>query len=288
MIYDCFPFFNELDLLEIRFRLLNEIVDKFVIIESNRTFSLNKKKLFFLENKNRFKKYENKIIHIVVEDTPALFNKFFIPKPKSLFWRLLHKKRITLNAHDIDSFQRNMVVEGLSNCKDEDIIILSDVDEIPNPKILSQIDPGDNRYALEMQNFCYYLNGRLFEKNNAPVNWIGSSIVKYKNFRSFHAEAREARILTVSDATSYKKIENGGWHFGYLGGLKKIQYKIQSAAHIELDTKDFNNESNINKHIIEGDFVVKENSWKAKYTPLEKLFKKSVYNILIEYPHLIK
>ena len=80
MIFDCFPFFNELDLLEIRLRLLNKIVDKFVLIESNRTFSLKKKKLYFLENKERFGKYENKIIHIIVKDTPALFNKFFIPK----------------------------------------------------------------------------------------------------------------------------------------------------------------------------------------------------------------
>ena len=56
-----------------------------------------------------------------------------------------------------------------------------------------------------MQNFCYYLNGKLFEKNNLPVSWIGSSIIKYKNFRSFHAEAQEARILTPSNNTSYKK-----------------------------------------------------------------------------------
>ena len=250
MIFDCFPFFNELDLLEIRLRLLNEIVDKFVLIESNRTFSLKNKKLYYLENKKRFKKYENKIIHIIVKDTPALFNKFFIPTPKSFLRKLLHKKRITLNAHDIDSFQRNMVTKGLSGCKDEDIVILSDVDEIPNPKIISQIDPGNDRYALEMQNFCYYLNGKLFEKNNLPVSWIGSSIIKYKNFRSFHAEAREARILTISNDTSYKKIRNGGWHFGYLGGLEKVQYKIRSAAHTELDTKTINNKQKIQKQMI--------------------------------------
>ena len=288
MIFDCFPFFNELDLLEIRLRLLNKIVDRFVLIESNKTFSLKKKKLYFLENKERFGKYENKIIHIIVEDTPALFNKFFIPRPKSLLWRLLHKKRISLNAHDIDSFQRNMVTEGLSDCRDEDIIILSDVDEIPNPKIISQIDPGNNRYALEMQNFCYYLNGKLFEKNNLPVSWIGSSIIKYKNFRSFHAEAREARILTVSNDTSYKKIQNGGWHFGYLGGLEKVQYKIQSAAHTELNTKNINNKQKIQKQINEGTFLVDEKRWQAKYEPIENLFPESISNILKDFPDLIK
>ena len=288
MIFDCFPFFNELDLLEIRLRLLNKIVDKFVLIESNRTFSLKKKKLYFLENRERFGKYENKIIHIIVKDTPALFNKFFIPRPKSLLWRLLHKKRINLNAHDIDSFQRNMVTEGLSDCRDEDIIILSDVDEIPNPKIISQIDPENNRYALEMQNFCYYLNGKLFEKNNLPVSWIGSSIIKYKNFRSFHAEAREARILTISNDTSYKKIRNGGWHFGYLGGLEKVQYKIRSAAHTELNTKNINNKQKIQKQINEGTFLVDEKRWQAKYEPIENLFPETISNILKDFPDLIK
>ena len=256
--------------------------------KSNKTFSLKKKKLYFLENKRYFKKYESKIIHIIVKDTPALFNKFFIPRPKSFLWRILNKKRVALNAHDIDSYQRNMVIEGLSNCRDEDIIILSDVDEIPNPKIISQIDPGNNRYALEMQNFCYYLNGKLFEKNNLPVSWIGSSIIKYKNFRSFHAEAREARILTVTENSSYKRIENGGWHFGYLGGSEKVQYKLRSAAHTELNTKNINNKQRIQKQINKGHFIIDEKKWKASYEPLENLFPKNVSKILEEFPHLIK
>ena len=288
MIYDCFPFFNELDLLEIRLRLLDGIVDKFVLIESNKTFSLKKKKLYFLENRKYFKEYESKIIHIVVKDTPALFNKFFVPGPKSFLWRILNKKRIALNAHDIDSYQRNMVIEGLSDCGDEDIIILSDVDEIPNPEIISQIDPGNDRYALEMQNFCYYLNGKLFEKNNTAVKWIGSSIIKYKNFRSFHAEAREARILTVTDNSSYKKIKNGGWHFGYLGGSEKVQYKLRSAAHTELNTKNINNKQRIQKQINEGNFIVDEKGWNARYEPIENLFPKNVSKILKEFPNLIK
>ena len=78
MIIDCFPFFNELDLLEIRLRLLDDIVDRVVLVESTRTFSLNKKKLYYSENKERFKKYNKKIIHIIVDSTPAFFDRFFI------------------------------------------------------------------------------------------------------------------------------------------------------------------------------------------------------------------
>jgi hypothetical protein len=74
MIYDAFLFFNELDLLDIRLNLLNDVVDKFVVVESTVTFSGKTKKLFFDENKQMFEKFSDKIIHIVVSDTPEHFN----------------------------------------------------------------------------------------------------------------------------------------------------------------------------------------------------------------------
>ena len=116
MIIDCFPFFNELDLLDIRLKLLDDIVDKVILIESTRTFTLTKKRLFYNENKNRYSKYKNKITHIIVDDSPALLNKFFVHKPKSIFWLLKNKKSIFLNAHDIDFYQKNQVSKGLENC----------------------------------------------------------------------------------------------------------------------------------------------------------------------------
>ena len=132
MIIDCFPFFNELDLLDIRLKLLDDIVDKVILVESTRTFTLTKKRLFYNENKNRYSKYKNKITHIIVDDSPALFNKFFIHKLKNIFWLLKNKKSIFLNAHDIDFYQKNQVSKGLRNCDENDILILSDLDEIPN------------------------------------------------------------------------------------------------------------------------------------------------------------
>ena len=137
---------------------------------------MNQTELFFSKEKLYFLKIENVLenmkikLSILLLKIILLYSISFSFLDLNLFWRLLHKKRVTLNAHDIDSFQRNMVTEGLSDCKDEDIIILSDVDEIPDPKIISQIDPGNNRYTLEMQNFYYYLNGKLFEKNNLTVS----------------------------------------------------------------------------------------------------------------------
>ena len=288
MIIDCFPFFNELDLLEIRLKLLDNIVDKVVLVESTRTFTLSKKKLFYRENEDRYKKYKNKIIHIIVDDSPALFNKFFIHKPKNIFWLLKNKKSIFLNAHDIDFYQKNQVFKGLKNCNENDILILSDLDEIPNPSIFEDLEAlKKGNLALELDLHCYFLNGKVFNKENEKnIKWIGPSITQFKNFRSFHDERTEARNLFKDDRKS-TKIQNAGWHFTYLGGLKSLNLKIKSTAHTELNTRTINTEKNLKKLINSGVFVGNQ-KWKAIYRPLESIFPNYLCNIFHEYPNLIK
>tara|TARA_B100000427_G_scaffold326021_2_gene333925 strand:+ start:1572 stop:2453 length:882 start_codon:yes stop_codon:yes gene_type:complete len=290
MIIDCFPFFNELDLLEIRLKLLDNIVDRVILVESTRTFSLRKKKLYYFENKDRFKKYNKKIIHIIVDETPALLDRIFLCKPRSIFWRIKHKKPLVLNAHHIDFYQKNKIVNGLTNCQDDDILILSDLDEIPNPEIFENISHlKSRRNALEIENFCYFLNGKLFDKNNnEPINELGPVIVEFKNFRSFHAERKEARnVYKKNNFNALNIIKRSGWHFGYLGGLKSIKQKLRSAAHTELNKKEINNKDNLINHINSGNFIT-EHDWKAKYKPLEQLFPTYICKIFYDYPHLIK
>ncbi len=291
MIIDCFPFFNELDLLEIRLQLLEDIVDRVVLVESTRTFSLRKKKLYYFENKDRFKKYNNRITHIIVDDTPALFNRIFLCKPSNLFWLIKNKKPLTLNPHNIDFHQKNKVVNGIKNCQDDDVILLSDLDEIPNPSIFNEISflKKGKKGALRLDNFSYFLNGRLYDKNNKYVSWYGPAILEFKNFRSFHAERKEAINFKKEKKDSiFQTIENAGWHLGYLGGVEKVCQKILSAAHNELNTKNFNNKTNIEKHINEGLFIVKEKNWKIRYEPLEDIFPKNICSVLEKYPRLIK
>ena len=115
MIYDCFQFFNELDMLKIRLNVMSPIVDKFVISEATETFSGLKKPLYYEENKEMFAEFADKIIHVVVDDTPEGY------------------------THDRDTFQKNAVTRGLKDCTDEDIIIFSDLDEIPNPEKIKEI-----------------------------------------------------------------------------------------------------------------------------------------------------
>ena len=290
MIIDCFPFFNELDLLDIRLKLLDNIVDKVVLVESTKTFTLSKKKLFYENNKDRYKKYKNKIIHIIVDDSPALFNKFFIHKPKNIFWLLKNKKSIFLNAHDIDFYQKNQVFKGLKSCNENDILILSDLDEIPNPSIFEDLETiKKGNTALELDLHCYFLNGRVFNiENKKNIKWIGPSITQFKNFRSFHDERSRARnSFKNNKQLKFKIIQNAGWHFTYLGGLKSLNFKIESTAHTELNTRKTNTQTNLKKLIDSGVFVGNK-KWKAIYKPLESIFPEYLCRLFYEYPNLVK
>ena len=135
MVYDCFQFFNELDILKLRLHVMAPVVDKFVISEATETFSGMKKPLYFDENREMFAEFADKIIHVVVDDTPEG------------------------DTHDRDTFQKNAVGRGLKGCMDDDIIIFSDLDEIPNPmkvkEIISDCKEGVVYHMAQRLFYCY-------------------------------------------------------------------------------------------------------------------------------------
>lgn len=102
MVYDCFVFFNELELLELRLEELSDVVDRFVLVEGTKTFRGKKKPLYFEDNKERYSKFLNRIIHIRVDDFPE-----------------------STNPWELEYHQRNMIAKGLSNCKSDDNLLLS-------------------------------------------------------------------------------------------------------------------------------------------------------------------
>ena len=116
MIYDCIPFFNELDILNLRLHILDPIVDQFIIEEATVTFSGQPKELCFEKNKDMFQEFLPKIEYIVVDNSP-----------------------VDTTTHLRDKFQKNALVKGLAKAGDEDMILLSDVDEIPNPEVIRKI-----------------------------------------------------------------------------------------------------------------------------------------------------
>ena len=231
MVYDCFQFFNELDILKLRMHILDSVVDKFVISEATETFSGRRKPLYFEENREMFKEFEHKIIHVVVEDTPEG------------------------DTHDRDTFQKNAVGRGLKDCTDDDIVIFSDLDEIPNPEKIKEILADfreDKIYHFAQRLFYCYLNmeevsGKLLSyagdfDDVEHKMWIGSKLCSYKLLREKGYQLGDLRFPERKKEGI--RVADGGWHFGYMGGhgekdiKKRVQEKVISAAHQEYNNKE--------------------------------------------------
>jgi len=233
MLYDCFSFFNEFEVLDIRLHELESCVDKFVLVESTKTHRGKEKPLYFNENKHMFKYYLDRIIHIIVDDPPGL---------DSGGWGL-------------ENFQRDCIMRGLEGCKSEDVILISDVDEIPRGRIvqdqlLSKLKPIPDGvfYTFEHVFYCYYLNAYI-----ENLIWNGTFAVNYGTLsnRSPQIFRDWVRELRPRSREVELKIKNGGWHFSYLASVEKIQEKISALAHSEFDTKVINNPDYLKKCISE-------------------------------------
>ena len=230
MVYDCFQFFNELDILKIRLNVLSPVVDRFVISEATETFSGLKKPLYYEENKEMFAEFADKIIHVVVEDTPQG------------------------DTHYRDTFQKNAVTRGLKDCTDDDVVIFSDLDEIPNPDKIREIlqdFQNDKIYHFAQRLFYCYLNmeevsGSLLSyagefEGVERKKWIGTKMCSYQLLREQDLKLGELRFPERKEIGI--RVDDGGWHFGYMGGhgekdiRKRVQQKVVSAAHQEYNSK---------------------------------------------------
>lgn len=217
MIYDTFIFFNELDLLEIRLNELDKIVDKFVLVESPTTFSGVRKPLYFQLNKNRYSKFLSKINHIVVEDlsdTQLLQNKLIEHHPEAT--ELLKRENI----------QRNAIMRGLTKAKDGDLILISDIDEIPPPDMILMLKKDIKKnevYGFKQKVYYYYLN----LLSNETI--IGTKATLLGNI-DFPQNIRQTK--------KYILVDQGGWHFSFLGGVQKIKDKIGAYLHQEYNNQE--------------------------------------------------
>lgn len=238
MIYDCFTFYNGFELLEARLNILNDIVDRFVIVEATKTQSNQDKILFFKENQKRFKAFENKIIHIIVDKYPEIENSW-----------------------TIENYQRNCISQALINCKDDDIIIISDFDEIPNPQSILEYKDSPGIKAFQQHVFYYYLN------NLSNEYWDQAKMLSYKDFKNIlddyniyrlNLSAKLNQGTTATKIRLYKGekltvINNGGWHFSYMMSPEAIVNKIKIFAHQEFNNKNYNDIQTIKEKINRGE-----------------------------------
>ncbi len=250
-IFDCFQYFNEEHIADLRFNILNEFVDLFVIVESTVNHQGRPKKLHF--DISKYKKFKNKINYIVVDDTPEN-----IKKP--------HKGGESL----VEQHQRNSIMKGLKKCGDNDLVILSDVDEIPDLNKLNEFDK--NKYAVFSQKmFMYKLN----LLNLRESNWHGSKICLKKKFKSpqwlRNLKFKKYPFWRIDKTRNLQIIKNGGWHFAYLQSPENISKKIKSFAHGEFNTDYTSNEENI-KLKIEKEEDIFNRGYKIKKIEIDSSF----------------
>lgn len=273
MIYDCFLFFNELDLLEIRLNELDDVIDKFVLVESSRTFSSKTKPYYFDQNRDRFKRFLHKIIHVKVDDLPPI-------PPRQGRMGTFH------NRHDVESFQRNCVSRGLVDCNPNDIILLSDIDEIPRPQSVREsikiLEKDKNSFITFTQKFYYYFLNGLCVNNKEPEPWLGTTACIFSSYPGSQG-MRDMR------RKSSHTLQNAGWHFSFLGGEDAIAYKIESFAHAEWDNEKVKDRKRLKQSIETGqDIFGRNDKPRQVYVKIDDTFPKYLLENLDKYSHLVR
>ena len=228
-IFDCFMYFDEDIVLDVRLNYLDKYVDKFIIIESKYNHKGEKRTPLF--NIDKFKKFESKIKYILTNKIPTGIENIKADDNKSEIYR-----KSIFNAWKRENLQRNQISEGLSDAQEEDWVIISDLDEIPNLSEIKLKNINDNFVFFKQDMMYYKFNLRL-----ENYIWVGSKACKMKNLESpqWIRDIKDRkyswwRVDTYFSKKKYNNIlfvENGGWHFSYLKNPKDIEKKLKSYLH---------------------------------------------------------
>lgn len=225
MIFDCITFFRENFIANLRFEILKNCIDYFVVCESLYDHRGKKKKLNFrLKNL----KIKNKLIYIILD------------KPFQ-----------SSNPWERQAIQREFIFTGLKNANEDDYIMFSDPDEIPNPEVLKDLNLT-KKYGIFLQkHFVYKLN--IYNPYSTP--WEGTRVCKLKNLKSIDFMRQKVLKKNIrkwwrpDKEKSIQLIENGGWHFNNLFSAKELSLKLRTFAHTEFSSKKFSDISTIKKKI---------------------------------------
>jgi len=211
-IFDCFQFYNELDLLEVRLAELYPVVDRFVLVEATLTHAGAAKPLYYAENRERFAAYADKIIHIVVAEDPGGF------------------------AWNREACQRDAILRGLGDCRPSDMILISDADEILRAPVVERLrwEPdegagmGESRGATlvapHLDIFLYFLDLK------GPDPWVSVAAAPWELIRRIGAN--NARYLVKQGIGTV--VPDAGWHFTWMGGADRFRAKLEAFAHREM------------------------------------------------------
>ena len=286
-IYDCFQFFDEEMLLDLRLNIMDKYVDKFVITEATYMHNGKSKKLVF--DINKFSKFKNKIIYIVVNKSPPDLVEIYESDKNE---EDTFGQKLIFNGYRRDNYQRQMAQQALNNIDPEDWIIINDIDEIPNLKNFD-FKKVKNKLLIFKQKIFYYKFNLLYPE----IPWYGSRACKRKNFLSpqwlRNVKHKKYPFWRLDAFFSKKKyndifyINNGGWHFTNIKSPEDIEKKLLNYTHHDEFKKSGLNLEDLRKKVLEKKIIYdhsvdqRKNKWESE-TILRKIELSEMPNYLSE------
>jgi beta-1,4-mannosyl-glycoprotein beta-1,4-N-acetylglucosaminyltransferase len=250
MIVDGFMFFNELELLEIRLHELSSVVDHFILVEARETFTFKPKPLHFLENRARFKPFLDRIDHQIIERFPQ-----------------------RENAWDAERTQRDWIARAFGSGDPNDLLVFSDLDEIPRAAALTHDMAPDGPVSLEQRQYYLFLNCWL---ENQPA-LEKAKVARRKHLSESIYDIRQRQ---------HSVVPNAGWHFSFLGGVSRNKYKMGAFAHEELNIGWYTSERNYVRALRAGRLHF-DSRQHIRQVPLDDTFPAHVLAHRDAYAHLI-
>lgn len=204
-IYDCFTYYNEEDIIQIRFEELSDVVDYFVVVESSQTFTGKAKPFYFDELPDWVDKWKEKIIRIKID----------FPDDIQTPW-------------EREFYQRNAIAQIVDRLDDSDVVLISDADEIVKSSLLKKITEHTIPARIDVKQYFWNFNWQVpahCDQGARPV-----VCAKYNLKKNTPQELRGMSLPVIPD---------GGWHFSFFGESDKIKNKIESFAHTEYDSEEY-------------------------------------------------
>ena len=228
-IFDCFMYFDEEIVLDLRLNTLNDYVDYFVIVESSFTHKGEKRSLKF--NQQKFAKFKDKIIYIVYDREPKNIQKIYETDSEAG-----KNAKYIFNAAYRENGQRDFIEQGLTMAENDDLILISDVDEIPRLEnldlkkikekiILFRQDMFYYKFNLKLPNLIWIGTKACKKKDLISPQWLRN--IKDKKYSFFRFDV----LFSKTKYSSIKFVEGGGWHFSNIKNAKEIEFKLKSYLH---------------------------------------------------------
>ena len=274
-IFDCFTYFNEDRLLELRFETLSDVVDVFVVVEATRTFTGKSKPLLF--DRDRFPGFADRIRHVVVDD---------LSPNVSDAWQ---------NEYD----QRNAMLRGLDDAEPLDRIIVADLDEIPNPDAIRRYRPSRLFGTFVQRWFNYSLNN-LAIRNDDPDrgrDCVSCRITTRRHLDRFFRTPQRLRVLgrprglagrcyQLRRKLGQQWLKDGGWHFSWVMSPEDMIVKIESYSHTEDDRPEVKSVPAIKEAIRSGRDILGKDE-RFRLIPIDATFPKPLQDHPERYESLI-